>query len=151
MKRPRRNHTATYKAKVALAALKGDKTLAELSEKFDVHASQIVQWKTQLLAGAMGVFLTPGEKREFQGPSVKASVDERSFRSSKDVRAISRRIKPNRRHPPGDDPSVLPVEMCGDVSTRLGNRKSVGLRPARAIHADTASRVCSVISNCTGR
>ena len=71
MKRPRRNHTATYKAKVALAALKGDKTLAELSEKFDVHASQIVQWKTQLLDGAMGVFLTPGEKREAQGPSVK--------------------------------------------------------------------------------
>ena len=58
MKRPRRNHTAAYKAKVALAALKGDKTLAELSEKFDVHASQIVQWKAQLLDGAMGVFLT---------------------------------------------------------------------------------------------
>ena len=58
MKRPRRNHTAVYKAKVALAALKGDKTLAELSEKFDVHASQIVQWKTQLLEGASGVFLT---------------------------------------------------------------------------------------------
>ena len=71
MKRPRRNPTATYKAKVALAALKGDKTLAELSEKFDVHVSQIVQWKTQLLDGAMGVFLTPGEKRESQGPNVK--------------------------------------------------------------------------------
>ena len=42
MKRPRRNHTAAYKAKVALAALKGDKTLAELSEKFDIHCSQIV-------------------------------------------------------------------------------------------------------------
>ena len=41
MKRPRGNHTAAYKAKVALAALKGDKTLAELSEKFDVHSSQI--------------------------------------------------------------------------------------------------------------
>jgi transposase len=49
MRTPRRNHSAAYKAKVALAALKGDKTLAELSEKFDVHASQIVQWKTQLL------------------------------------------------------------------------------------------------------
>ena len=54
MRRPRRNHTAAYKAKVALAALKGDKTLAELSEKFDVHASQIVQWKTQLLDGQRG-------------------------------------------------------------------------------------------------
>jgi transposase len=72
MKRPRRNHTAAYKAKVALAALKGDKTLAELSEKYDVHVSQIVQWKTQLLDGALGVFLTPAEKRESQGgPSVK--------------------------------------------------------------------------------
>ena len=47
MKRPRRNHTAAYKAKVALAAVKGDKTLAELAEKFDVHASQIVQWEAQ--------------------------------------------------------------------------------------------------------
>lgn len=68
MKRPRRNHTAAYKAKVALAAAKGDKTLAELAEKFDVHASQIVQWKTQLLEGATGVFLTATEKRESQGP-----------------------------------------------------------------------------------
>ena len=68
MKRPRRNHTATYKAKVALAALKGDLTLAELSEKFDVHSSQIVQWKAH---GAMGVFLSAAEKRESQGPSVK--------------------------------------------------------------------------------
>ena len=59
MRRPRRNHTAAYKAKVALAALKGDKTLAELSEKFDVHASQILQWKAQLLDGATGVFLSP--------------------------------------------------------------------------------------------
>ncbi len=70
-KRTRRNHTPVFKAKVSLAALKGDKTLAELAEKFDVHANQIVQWKTQLLHGAMGVFLTPAEKRESQGPSVK--------------------------------------------------------------------------------
>ena len=60
MRRPRRNHAAAYKAKVALAALKGDKTLAELSEKFDVHASQILQWKTQLLDGAMGGIPEPG-------------------------------------------------------------------------------------------
>ena len=72
MRRPRRNHTAAFKAKVAAAALKGDKTLAELAQKFDVHANQITQWKTQLLEGAMGVFLTPAEKREGSGgPSVK--------------------------------------------------------------------------------
>jgi transposase-like protein len=72
MRRPRRNHTAAFKAKVAVAALKGDKTLAELAEKFDVHANQITQWKTQLLEGAIGVFLTPTEKRDAGGgPSVK--------------------------------------------------------------------------------
>jgi transposase-like protein len=66
MKRPRRNHTAA-KAAVCVCA----HALAELSEKYDVHVSQIVQWKTQLLDGALGVFLTPAEKRESQGPSVK--------------------------------------------------------------------------------
>ena len=71
MKRPRRNHMAAFKAKVALAALKDDKTLAELAEKFDVHANQISQWKAQLLEAATGVFLTPGEKHESLGPSVK--------------------------------------------------------------------------------
>jgi len=55
-KRPRRNHTAPFKAKVALAAVKGEKTLAELAQQFDVHANQITQWKAQLLDGAAGVF-----------------------------------------------------------------------------------------------
>ena len=55
-RRTRRNHTAGFKAKVAMAALKGDKTLAELAQAFDVHAHQIVQWKTQLQDGAAEVF-----------------------------------------------------------------------------------------------
>jgi len=48
-RRPRRNHTAVFKSKVALAAIKGDKTVAELAQQFDVHADQITQWKNQLL------------------------------------------------------------------------------------------------------
>jgi transposase-like protein len=44
-KRPRRNHTPTFKAKVALAAIKGDRTLAQLAERFDVHPNQITSWK----------------------------------------------------------------------------------------------------------
>jgi transposase-like protein len=60
MKRKRRNHKPDFKAKVALAALKGDMTLAELSDKFDVHANQITEWKKQLLEHADQAF--GGEK-----------------------------------------------------------------------------------------
>ena len=55
-KRIRRNHSGAFKAKVAMAALKGDRTLAELAQAFDVHANQITQWRTELLEGAAGVF-----------------------------------------------------------------------------------------------
>ena len=71
MKRTRRNHAAAYKAKVALAALKGDKTLAELSQQFDVHVNQITQWKTQLLERASEVFATASERTASAGPSVQ--------------------------------------------------------------------------------
>ena len=50
MKRTRRNHGATFKAHVALASVKGDKTLAALAEQFQVHPTQITEWKQQLLA-----------------------------------------------------------------------------------------------------
>jgi len=56
MKRTRRNHGATFKAQVALAAGKGDKTLAELAEQFQVHPMQITEWKQQLQARAADVF-----------------------------------------------------------------------------------------------
>ena len=55
-KRPRRNHSPAFKAKVALAAVRGEKTLAELAQQFDMHPNQITTWKAQLLEGAAGVF-----------------------------------------------------------------------------------------------
>ena len=55
-RRPRRNHTSAFKSKVALEAIKGEKTLSELAHQFDVHANQIKQWRDQLLAGVEGVF-----------------------------------------------------------------------------------------------
>jgi transposase len=61
-KRPRRNHSAAFKAKVALAAIRGEQTLAELAGRFDVHPNQITQWKSQLLKRASEVFGEPAER-----------------------------------------------------------------------------------------
>ena len=55
-KRTRRNHSPAFKAKVALAAVKGEKTLADLAQQFDVHPNQITTWRGQLLEGAAGGF-----------------------------------------------------------------------------------------------
>ena len=55
-RRARRTHGPAFKAKVALAAIKGEKTLAELAQQYDVHPNQITAWKAQLLDGAAGVF-----------------------------------------------------------------------------------------------
>src|SRR5471032_2574231 len=55
-RRPRRNHTPAFKAKVALAAVKGDRTIVQLAEHFDIHPNQITAWKAQLEGGASGVF-----------------------------------------------------------------------------------------------
>ena len=55
-RRTRRNHTPAFKAKVALAALKNDRTKAQLAEQFDVHPNQIATWKDQLLKSAADVF-----------------------------------------------------------------------------------------------
>jgi len=73
-RRPRRNHTAIFKAKVALAAIKGEKTLSELAGQFDVHANQITQWKSQLLEGAAGVFGS-----EAKAEAATATVDVKTL------------------------------------------------------------------------
>ena len=70
-RRPRRNHTPVFKSKVALAAIKGDKTVAELAQQFDVHPNQIAQWKTQLLERAGVVFESSGQK---EAPPIWAFV-----------------------------------------------------------------------------
>jgi len=63
-KRTRRNHSPAFKAKVALAAVKGEATLAELSKRFDVHPNQIAQWKDQLVASAANAFGGEGKVAE---------------------------------------------------------------------------------------
>ena len=72
MKRKRRNHSPTFKAKVALAALKGDKTLSELAQQFDVHPNQIQDWKKRLQEQAVELF-AGGAKR---GDQVEGQIKE---------------------------------------------------------------------------
>jgi transposase-like protein len=55
-RRARRSHAAAFKAKVALSAIKGEKTLAELAQQYDVHPNQITAWKAQVLEGVAGLF-----------------------------------------------------------------------------------------------
>jgi len=71
MKRKRRNHLPAFKAKVALSAIKGDQTLAELSERFDVHPNQIQDWKKQLQEQAASVFGSSQDQKRSDESTLK--------------------------------------------------------------------------------
>lgn len=71
MKRKRRTHTAAFKAKVALAAVKGDRTMAELAKQFDVHPNQIQTWRRQLLDNADSVFGKGGRQQDDTDHQIK--------------------------------------------------------------------------------
>ena len=88
-RRVRRNHSPAFKAKVALAAIKGEKMLAELARQFDVHPNQITQWRSQLLEGAAGVFGSEA-KSEATAPvidvkTLHAKIGELALENDADV------------------------------------------------------------------
>jgi len=67
MRKPRRNHSAKFKAMIALEAIRGEKTIAEIAAHHEVHPNQVTSWKTQLLENAAGIFggeASSGEDRE---------------------------------------------------------------------------------------
>jgi transposase-like protein len=71
-RRARRNHTPAFKAKVALAAVKGDRTVAQLAEQFDVHPNQVTTWKAQLVSKAADAFGAGGGAAEQPAIDVKS-------------------------------------------------------------------------------
>ena len=88
-KRLRRIHGAEFKARVALAAIRGDKTLSELSEQFEVHSTQVAEWKRQLLERAGDVFSGPSRN--------EARVDHALHRLLQQPAAASCAPGPNAR------------------------------------------------------
>ncbi len=71
MSKNRRNHSAAFKAKVALSALRGDKTMSELSSFYTLHPAQIQKWKKQLLEGSKDVFGSSEKERKDYESEVK--------------------------------------------------------------------------------
>lgn len=71
MRRKRRNFQPGFKAKVAIEAIKEEKTLAELAEKYDLHPNQISEWKKQLLEHADSVFGSTQDDKLFTDERVK--------------------------------------------------------------------------------
>ena len=76
MARKRRNFSAAYKAKVALAAARGDRTTAELASKFGVHSSQITAWKKQLLAGVPELFADQRSRQDEASANEEALYEQ---------------------------------------------------------------------------
>jgi putative transposase len=74
MKNRRRNHSAKFKVKVALAAIKGDRTMAELASEFEVHPSQITQWKKQLFEAMPEVFSRHRQRSQQQQDELTAQL-----------------------------------------------------------------------------
>ena len=70
-KRTRRNHSPVFKAKVALAAIKGDRTLVQLADQFDIHANLITNWKDQLEQAAVDIFQAGKPEKEDSKVDVK--------------------------------------------------------------------------------
>ena len=97
-KRPRRNHSPPFKAKVALAAIKGEQTVAEMASRYDVHPNQVTQWKTQLLNGVAGVFNGPNEAATKAGPDIRslhAKIGEQALEIDFLEHALGRVHDPN--------------------------------------------------------
>ena len=91
-RRKRRNHSPSFKAKVALAAVGGDHTMAELAEQFEVHPNQIQDWKRKLVASGEEVFAngSPGASAEVDADKLHAKIGELAMENDFLSKALGR-------------------------------------------------------------
>ncbi|MCC7194551.1 MAG: IS3 family transposase [Gemmatimonadaceae bacterium] len=134
-RRPRRNHSPAFKAKVALAAVKGEATLAELAQRFDVHPHQIGQWREQLLRGAADVFAdgrpaeSPVDVKTLHAKIGELTLENDFFRSrAHQGRVTERQAMIDRTHP-------LPIARQAALGL---SRSSVYYVPRPVSEADLA-------------
>jgi len=94
MARPRKKHTAAFKAQVALAAVKGDKTVNELAGPFQVHPTLLHSWKKQLLQGVQDVFAQPAKADAANAEAEKAELFEQIGRLKMELEWLNNILSP---------------------------------------------------------
>ena len=120
-RRARRTHTPAFQAKVALAAIKGEMTLAQLAEHFDVHPNQITQWKVQLQESAANVFGPGGNGTAQPAVDVKAlhaKIGELTLEND------SKKRRPRVSTPVAGEQIRMPWRRCRLSTTRARYRVS---------------------------
>jgi putative transposase len=90
----RKQHTATFKAQVALAALRGQQTVNELASQYGVHPTLIHDWKKRLLAGAVGIFEPGARPAATDGDAKQAELYEQIGRLKMELEWVKKKVAP---------------------------------------------------------
>ncbi len=93
MKKGRRNHSADFKAKVAMEAIRGVKSLSELASEFEVHPGQIRAWKKRMLDEASGVFSSKKRRKEEESEEEKKKLYEQIGRLQMELSLVKKKVR----------------------------------------------------------